>query len=96
MAKIFVDGDAKIMPSMREAYSATRTGESVVTQRTADKLVTTQADGKVITLTGQNLTYAEDGKGVVVWNDEGFDVLHDFEQLGFNDRPPVDIEAFAV
>jgi dTDP-4-dehydrorhamnose 3,5-epimerase-like enzyme len=33
-----------------------------------------------------NWTRANDGEGVLVWNDEGFDILWDFEALRFKDR----------
>lgn len=33
-----------------------------------------------------NWTRANDGEGVLVWNDDGFDILWDFEALRFKDR----------
>ena len=28
----------------------------------------------------------QDGKGIVVWNDGGHDLLYDFEEIEFNDK----------
>ena len=37
----------------------------------------------------------EDGTGTVVWNDAGFDLLFEFEQIEFNDKTVEVSEIFA-
>ncbi|MCT4654706.1 MAG: C39 family peptidase [Cohaesibacter sp.] len=45
--------------------------------------------------TDYNWNYAEDGKGILIWNSEGFDIVWDFETLRFNDRD-IDLTADKV
>lgn len=36
--------------------------------------------------TGYTWTKTDDGEGIVIWNDTGFDVLHGFEKIRFTDK----------
>lgn len=56
----------------------------------ANQFETGETDNDVFVIAGSSSDYGwaptENGEGVVIWNDAGFDILFDFETIRFNDK----------